>query len=170
MIADGYPRTVFALSAIAAGAQTDAAIFTRPSRDQVPPCARLTVVTEPEPADREISAVFDDPTENKLSIERRDDGTYAVRRGNSQRTSAVTDTQREAIERAKELNPGHRPDVERVRNRQGWPRRGAESLRGLRIPFSPERKEICSLEHIASLRGSRNAQPSRSNNGQCVLR
>jgi len=54
--------------------------------------------------------------ENKLYIERRDDGTYAVRRGNSQRASAVTDTQREAIERAKELNPGHRPDVERVRN------------------------------------------------------
>ncbi len=54
--------------------------------------------------------------ENKLYIERRDDGIYTVRRGNSQRASAVRDTQREAIERAKELNPGHRPDVERVLN------------------------------------------------------
>jgi len=54
--------------------------------------------------------------EDKLYIERRPDGRYAVRRGNSERASAVTDTQREAIDRAREINPGHSPDVERVRN------------------------------------------------------
>jgi uncharacterized protein YdaT len=54
--------------------------------------------------------------ENKIYIERRQDGKYTVSRGNAERASAVTDTQRQAIDRAKELNPGHRPDVERVRN------------------------------------------------------
>jgi hypothetical protein len=54
--------------------------------------------------------------ENQIYIERRDDGTYAVRRGNSQRASAVTDTQKQAIDRAKELNPGHPLHVERVRD------------------------------------------------------
>jgi hypothetical protein len=54
--------------------------------------------------------------ENKLYIEQRPDGRYAVRWGNAERASAVTNTKRQAIERAKELNPGHRPDVERVRN------------------------------------------------------
>lgn len=51
----------------------------------------------------------------KLYIERRDQGDYAVRRSNSQRASDVLPTQIEAIERARELNPGHSPDVERVR-------------------------------------------------------
>jgi uncharacterized protein YdaT len=54
--------------------------------------------------------------EDRLYIERRPDGKYAVRRGNAERASAITDNQRQAIERAKELNPGHRPEVERVRN------------------------------------------------------
>ena len=53
---------------------------------------------------------------DQLYVERRAQGDYAVRRANSQRASAVAPTQAEAIARAKELNPGGRPDVERVRN------------------------------------------------------
>jgi uncharacterized protein YdaT len=49
-------------------------------------------------------------------IEQTDDGRYAVRAKGSDRASEILDTQREAIERAKELNPDDRPDVERVRN------------------------------------------------------
>ena len=41
---------------------------------------------------------------------------YAVRAKGSERASDILDTQREAIERVKELNPDDRPDVERVRN------------------------------------------------------
>jgi len=52
---------------------------------------------------------------NQLFVERRPDGDYAVRRPNSERASAVLPTQAEAIERARELNPGKAPLVERVR-------------------------------------------------------
>lgn len=47
-----------------------------------------------------------------LTLAQRD---YAVRRPNSDRASAVRRTQSAAIERAKELQPGSRPVVERVR-------------------------------------------------------
>ncbi|AVR06739.1 MULTISPECIES: DUF2188 domain-containing protein [pseudomallei group] len=49
-------------------------------------------------------------------VERRPDGTYAVRKPNSERASAVESTQREAIERARQLNPNAAVHVERVRN------------------------------------------------------
>ncbi len=48
-------------------------------------------------------------------IEQTDEGDYAVRREGSERASAVAPTQKEAIEIARELNPGVAPDVERVR-------------------------------------------------------
>jgi len=54
--------------------------------------------------------------EDKLYIEQRPDSRYAVRWGNAQRASVVMDTQREAIEWAKEHHPDIHPDVERVRN------------------------------------------------------
>lgn len=53
---------------------------------------------------------------DQLFVERRPQGDYAVRRGNSQRASDVLPTQREGIERAQELNPKGTPLVERVRN------------------------------------------------------
>jgi uncharacterized protein YdaT len=53
--------------------------------------------------------------DNKLFVEKRPEGDFAVRKGNSERASAVLPTQAEAIERAKELNPGASPVVERVR-------------------------------------------------------
>ena len=56
---------------------------------------------------------------NQLYVERRDEGDYAVRKGNSKRASAVLPTQAQAIEKARELNPGHSPLVERVRKVKG---------------------------------------------------
>lgn len=55
-------------------------------------------------------------SKDQLYVERREQGDYAVRKGNAQRASAVLPTQAAAIERAKELNPNGRPVVERVRN------------------------------------------------------
>jgi hypothetical protein len=53
---------------------------------------------------------------DNLFVERRDEGDYAVRKADSQRASAVEPTQKEAIERARELNPDAAIHVERVRN------------------------------------------------------
>jgi hypothetical protein len=56
---------------------------------------------------------------NNLYVERREDNSYAVRKPGSERASAVTQTQAEAIERAKQLNPDAAVHVERVRNTTG---------------------------------------------------
>ena len=48
-------------------------------------------------------------------IEQNDDGKFAVRAKDSDRASAVFNTQAEAIAHAKTLNPADHPDVERVR-------------------------------------------------------
>jgi hypothetical protein len=48
-------------------------------------------------------------------IERRESGDYAIRRGGSERASAVEPTQRAAIERAHEIDPERAVHVERVR-------------------------------------------------------
>lgn len=53
---------------------------------------------------------------DRFFIERRDDGKYKVLKPNADRASAVEDTQREAIDRAKQLNPDAARHVERVRN------------------------------------------------------
>jgi hypothetical protein len=53
---------------------------------------------------------------NRLFVERRPEGDYAVRKPNSERASAVLPTQTEAIEKARELNPNIAPLVERVRH------------------------------------------------------
>ncbi|WP_441234471.1 DUF2188 domain-containing protein [Bradyrhizobium sp. 930_D9_N1_4] len=52
----------------------------------------------------------------QLFVERRPQGDYAVRCGGSERASDVLETQREAIDRARELEPGREPLVERVRH------------------------------------------------------
>ena len=44
-------------------------------------------------------------TKERLFVERRPQGDYAVRKANSERASAVLPTQAEAITRARELNP-----------------------------------------------------------------
>lgn len=53
---------------------------------------------------------------NQLYVERSPRRDHAVRRPNSRRASDVKPTQREAIERARELNSNGTPLVERVRN------------------------------------------------------
>jgi hypothetical protein len=57
--------------------------------------------------------------DKRLFVERRPEGDYAVRKGNSERASAVLPTQAEAIAKARELNNGEAPLVERVRNTTG---------------------------------------------------
>ena len=52
----------------------------------------------------------------QLYVERRVQGDYAVRGPGSERASAVESTQRQAIERAKQIEPHSTPMVERVRN------------------------------------------------------
>ena len=53
--------------------------------------------------------------DRRIYIEQRSQGDYAVRRANSERASDVLPTQRQAIDCARELSPGSRPHVERVR-------------------------------------------------------
>jgi hypothetical protein len=53
---------------------------------------------------------------NPIFVERRPQGDFAVRRLGSERASYVLPTQREAIERARELGPNRAPLVERVRD------------------------------------------------------
>ena len=52
----------------------------------------------------------------RLYIEQRPQGDYAVRKAHSERANAVLPTQAKAIERARELNPSAPPLVERVRH------------------------------------------------------
>lgn len=53
----------------------------------------------------------------KLFVERREkEGDYAIRRGGADRISDHADTQAEAIERAREIDPNAAVLVERVRN------------------------------------------------------
>jgi len=54
-------------------------------------------------------------SDERLFVERRPEGDYAVRRGKATRASAVLPTQAEAIDRAREMSPGNPPLVERVR-------------------------------------------------------
>jgi len=54
--------------------------------------------------------------DKKIYVERRPEGDYAVRKPGADRASAVEPTQKKAIEKARELNPGVAPHVERVRN------------------------------------------------------
>jgi hypothetical protein len=53
--------------------------------------------------------------DHRLYVEKRPDGDYAVLRPNAKRASAIEPTQAKAIARAKEIEPGHTPHVERVK-------------------------------------------------------
>jgi uncharacterized protein YdaT len=55
-------------------------------------------------------------TDKHYFIEKTDNGDFATRAKGSDRASAIADTQKEAIERAKQFNPNDHPDVSRVRN------------------------------------------------------
>jgi hypothetical protein len=54
--------------------------------------------------------------QHELYIERRPQGDYAVRRGGSERASAIAPTQQKAIEKAERLDPKAAVLVERVRD------------------------------------------------------
>ena len=54
--------------------------------------------------------------EEQTYIEEQADGKYAIRKGNSERASAVEDNQEKAIEVAAQMFPGAKPHIERVRN------------------------------------------------------
>jgi hypothetical protein len=54
--------------------------------------------------------------EKQIYIEERTDGKYAIRKGNSERASAVEDTQEKAMEVARQMFPDASPHIERVRN------------------------------------------------------
>lgn len=56
------------------------------------------------------------PKSKKIFIEERPDGMFAVTRQGAQRASALCNTETQAIKRAKQLEPGSHPDVERVRH------------------------------------------------------
>jgi hypothetical protein len=59
-------------------------------------------------------------SDKKVFIERRsEEGDYAVRKPASKRASVVADTQAEAIELAKKMNPDATILVERVRHTSG---------------------------------------------------
>lgn len=51
----------------------------------------------------------------ELYVERREEGDYAIRRPGSDRASDVRNTQSEAIDRAREIEPDAAIHVERVR-------------------------------------------------------
>ncbi len=55
-------------------------------------------------------------TKKEIYVERRPEGDYAVRRPGSERASAVTPTQSEAIGRAREIAPRAAVHVERVKH------------------------------------------------------
>jgi hypothetical protein len=55
-------------------------------------------------------------SKGNIFVERRGIGRYAVLKPGAERASAILPTQAEAIERAKEISPNTRPDVERVRH------------------------------------------------------
>ncbi|MET7242810.1 DUF2188 domain-containing protein [Methylobacterium sp. EM32] len=52
---------------------------------------------------------------DKLRVQRREDGRFEVRRPGAKRASAITNTQQEAVARARELDPGNAPIAKRVR-------------------------------------------------------
>ena len=60
-------------------------------------------------------------TKSELFVTRRADGRYSVLRPNAERASAVTDTQRAAIDRAKAIEPKATVHVQRVRGNPPGP-------------------------------------------------
>jgi hypothetical protein len=107
------------------GAQSDALAAER--RHQA------SIRSQPTPQNRSTS----DPgmtTDKHYFIEENDAGKFAVRARGSQRASGLRDTQKQAEELAKKLNPDDKPNVERVRNTKGgrldqWIRVKRDALR-----------------------------------------
>lgn len=58
----------------------------------------------------------ENPMSNEFFIEKRPDGTFAVERPNSQRASAIENTQKAAIDRAQQIDSKATIHVARVRH------------------------------------------------------
>ncbi len=58
-------------------------------------------------------------SKKEFFIEKREEGDFAIRKPNSGRASDIQPTQKEAIERAKDLDPDATIHVERVRHTEG---------------------------------------------------
>jgi hypothetical protein len=84
---------------------------------EIPALARFQAEAGIKPRDTRSAAAH--KAGKQVFIERRAKGDYAVRKGSSGKASGVFSTQAEAIERAKEMNPGAKPLIERVRNTVG---------------------------------------------------
>jgi Uncharacterized protein conserved in bacteria (DUF2188) len=65
---------------------------------------------------RESGTIVMADKKHELYVERRSQGDYAVRRGGSERASATAPTQKQAIEKAEQLDPKAAVLVERVRD------------------------------------------------------
>lgn len=55
-------------------------------------------------------------SDKRIFIEERDNGDWAVSRAGAKRASAIESSQAKAIARARELEPGAKPHIERVRH------------------------------------------------------
>jgi hypothetical protein len=58
---------------------------------------------------------------NEMFVTRREDKRYSVLRPGAGRASAVTDTQRQAIDRAKQIAPDAAVHIQRVRSNSPGP-------------------------------------------------
>ncbi len=54
-----------------------------------------------------------------IQVQKRNDGRYEVKRPGAKRASDVKDTQKEALARARELDPDNAPIAKRVRRKPG---------------------------------------------------
>jgi hypothetical protein len=54
-----------------------------------------------------------------MQVQKRNDGRYEVKRPGAKRASDVKDTQKEALARARELDPDNAPIAKRVRRKPG---------------------------------------------------
>ena len=57
-----------------------------------------------------------------IRVQQRDDGRFEVKKPGAKKASAVKDTQKEAVARARELSPGKAPIAKRVRKTPGTKR------------------------------------------------
>jgi predicted RNase H-like HicB family nuclease len=85
-----------------------------PAKRRRSPYSSITRLREPNAHYK--AAGSGNMAEKRIYIERREQGDYAVRRGESKRASAIEPTQKKAIERAREIEPRSRPHVERIRH------------------------------------------------------
>lgn len=81
-------------------------------------CAYLVIISEFGQFSQFFRSEMEAKVPDRIFVERREEGDFAVRRPNSERASDVLPTQSKAIERARELNPDGPVLVERVRDTQ----------------------------------------------------